>query len=468
MRISQGSTYDSKWIWLRLKYQAARIVLSNSSVPSRGSEIRCIIGRDLIINPEVLGHYCVKTLEPRIYDLVLIAGVVAFADRIVERKTRVCWRRELEVVVPSSDPDFWSQATILRSLTRTLDLLTGDLWSFHFCRSRKKPTVEAQASLPFKGRSSIVIPYSDGLDSFVAAHLAAQGSPRIGIVKVTTGSGPDARGKREQHRVSIPFSRRGSPMRLRESSNRSRGFVFGVMAGIAANLLEAERILIPESGQGSLGPWLSSVGNEAPDVRMHPFFTASLSNFLANVFGRTIDFEHPHIWNTKGETLRELKSSGLEQDWWETKSCPRGRKVCLDGKRVQCGVCASCLLRRQSLLAAALDERKDVYLWSNLSARTLSEAADSGARDTVPNDECQARCGLYELATLGKLLDTESGNRRVADAAAELAFHRNAPEEDIVIKLRSMLIAHREEWRNFVATQKSGSFMNSWLEMLQC
>lgn len=447
---------------------AARIVLSNSSSPSRGSEIRCIIGRDLIVNPEALGNYCVKPLEPHVYDLVLIAGVVAFADRIVERKTRACWRRELEVVVPSSDPDFWSQETILRSLTGTLELLTGDLWSFQFCRSRKKPKVEAQASLPFEGRPSVVIPYSDGLDSFVASRLAAQRSPKMGIIKVTTGSGPDARGKSEQHRVSIPFSRQGSRMRLRESSNRSRGFVFGVMAGIAANLLEAERIVIPESGQGSLGPWLSPVGNEAPDVRMHPFFTASLSKFLANVFGRSLDYEHPHLWNTKGETLRELKNSGFEQDWWNTKSCPRGRKVCMSGKRVQCGVCASCLLRRQSLLAAALDERKDVYLWSNLSAPTLNRAADSGTRDTVPNDECQAKCGLYELATLGNLLDTDSGNRRIADAAAELAFHRNAQEEDIVARLRRMLAAHREEWRNFIASQKSESFLNSWLEILQC
>lgn len=447
---------------------AARVVVSNSSSPSRGSEIRCTVGRDLIIRPEVLGRYCVKPLEPRVYDLVLIAGAVAFADRVVQRNVRVCWRRELEVVVPISDPDFWDQAAVLRNLTETLGLLTGDIWTFCFRRSRKKPDVGPQGCLPFEGRSAVVIPFSDGLDSFAVAHLESKRKPDVGIIKVTTGSGPDARGKSEQNRVSIPFSRRGSGVRLRETSYRSRGFVFGVMAGIAAKLLEANQIIVPESGQGSLGPWLNPVGNEAPDVRMHPFFTASLAKFLECILGRHIKHCHPQIWMTKGQTLRELKRYGLENEWWKTKSCPRGRKVCLNGKRVQCGVCASCLLRRQSVMAAALDSDKELYLWGNLSAPTLRQAADPDARNTGPNDERQAMCGLYELAALGNLLDTDYGGKRIADASAELAAHENAQEVDVVGKLRGLLVAHREEWRNFVAAQKSESFLNSWLEVLQC
>ena len=75
---------------------------------------------------------------------------------------------------------------------------------------------------------------------------------------------------------------------------------------------------------------------------------------------------------------------------------------------------------------------------------------------------------MYELAALGNLLDTESGAKRIADASAELAVHENAREEDAVRKLRRLLIVHREEWRNFTATQKGESFLNSWLEVLQC
>jgi hypothetical protein len=75
---------------------------------------------------------------------------------------------------------------------------------------------------------------------------------------------------------------------------------------------------------------------------------------------------------------------------------------------------------------------------------------------------------VYDLAALGTLLDTDSGGKRIADASAELAAHENAREEDAVRKLPRLLIVHREEWRNFTATQKGESFLNSWLEVLQC
>jgi len=240
------------------------------------------------------------------------------------------------------------------------------------------------------------------------------------------------------------------------------------MAGIAAHLLEADRIIVPESGQGSLGPWLNPVGGEPPDVRTHPFFTASLSRFLQTVLGRLVKYEHPHLWNTKGETLRELKVNRLDGDWWATKSCPRGRKTCLNGKLVQCGVCASCLLRRQSLLAAEFDEGKDRYLWPNLSAPTLREAAAPGGRDAKPNDERQAKCGALDLNALGNMVDTDPGRRRIADASVELANHQNDPQEEVARRLRRLMVAHRDEWRAFIAAQKGDSFLNNCLEMLRC
>src|ERR1035438_4043737 len=112
----------------------ARISVGHSSSPAKG--IRCTLETDLVVDPAVLGKYCFKRLDERTYDLVLIAGAVAFTDRVVPRRTSICWRRELEVSVPTSDPDFWKQPRVVGNLTDTLDLLTGDVWSFHFTASR--------------------------------------------------------------------------------------------------------------------------------------------------------------------------------------------------------------------------------------------------------------------------------------------------------------------------------------------
>lgn len=451
----------------RFEPPAARIVLLAKPAQRIRAAIPCVIGKDLIIEPAALSEYCIKPLEPRIYDFVVIAAAAAFADRVVLRKPRFCWRRELELVVPVSEPDFWNDTRIHAGLTETLDLLTGDVWDFHFCRSPETPAINPQRTLSLGGSSSVVIPFSDGLDSFAAAHLAARKNPEVSIIKVTTGRRSSSVAP-SMHRVWIPFSKRHHGTRLRETSNRSRGFVFGVMAGIAAYLLEAEEIIIPESGQGSLGPWLIPVGNEAPEVRMHPFFTATMAHLLRLILGRYIPHRHPHLWMTKGETLRSLREQALEQGWWTTKSCPRGRKVCLRHKLIQCGVCANCLLRRQSVHAAGLDPRDETYFWQNLAAPTMCGAANPEGRATTPNDELQAMCGFYDLATLASLAGTASGKQRISSAAWELAAHENISVQDAEARLDRLLAAHAKEWHNFISAQPCQSFLRRWLEALQC
>jgi hypothetical protein len=109
-----------------------------------------------------------------------------------------------------------------------------------------------------------------------------------------------------------------------------------------------------------------------------------------------------------------------------------------------------------------------MYLWANLSAPSLCKAASPGARCTVHNDERQAMCGVYDLAALGNLLGSDSGEQRISYASSELASHEGALKEDVARTLRRLLVKHRDEWRNFIAAQKSESFLSKWLEIVQC
>ena len=228
------------------------------------------------------------------------------------------------------------------------------------------------------------MPYSDGLDSFAVSRLIAAQHPNVPLILVTTGKHKNRAVDQSNaglgsmmNRVAIPLklSSKYGTVRFRESSYRSRAFVFGVIAGIAAHHVSATSIYVAESGQGSLGPWLTPVGNEAPDVRMHPSFTARLSSLLNHVFGGTLSHIHPQLWQTKGETLKMLTELGLADGWWLTSSCARDQRyVFQNNKRIQCGVCAGCLLRRQSLLAANLSSEFDRYLWDDLQARSLGQA----------------------------------------------------------------------------------------------
>lgn len=186
---------------------------------------------------------------------------------------------------------------------------------------------------------------------------------------------------------------------------------------------------------------------------------------MISVFGSIT----PDFGGTKGETVAELKSAGLADDWDRTRSCGRdARDVFLDGRRIQCGVCANCLLRRQSLMAAGLSEEGDHYLWPRLTARSLVAAAANGARAATANDEQHAICGVLAMAELAALGQTERARLPPDWAEAELAGSLDEPASAIAPRLRRLLTAHRSEWEAFVRAQGPGSFVARWTEQSLC
>jgi hypothetical protein len=440
----------------------------------------CMLGRDLVIRPKVLSNFCVEVLSPRVEDLTVLAGAVAFADKAVTRRPSQGWGRDLEVVVPVHEPDFWRQPNVGEALVGALDLVTGDCWSFEFSgRAARRKGEGVQAPLRFgSGPAPIVLPYSGGLDSLAARGLLSAREPGTDLLAVKVGrrggGGESPRGGHGAGRwqlVSVPF--RLSDLHVgrcfREPSYRARSFVFGTVAGIAAHLAGAQRIVVPESGQGALGPSLIPVGNEAPYVGTHPRFTRKLATFLRVVLGTTLRFEHPRLWSTKGETLHKSSALGGAEGWARTVSCARNeRNLRLGRGAVHCGVCAACLLRRQSLLAAGLDERRDSYLWPDLAAPTLAEAAVPGARATTQDDEEHAACGALSMTHLADLAGEGAGSRTVAEAAAELADLQGLEVPEAEMRLRRLIRAHHDEWQTFIARLGPGSFLAGWTEGVRC
>lgn len=432
----------------------------------------CRIGRDLRIDLEKLSRFCLVDLDPIEDDLLLLAGAVAFADKSLARRPSIVWRRNLHLVVPVSDPDRWKAPALYRKLIAALDYVTGDCWDISFKRRREFTRVTPQLRLDIPTQNSLVMPFSDGLDSYAVARLVAADHPSTPLILVTTGRHKNRALDRSTiacrpniRRIAIPFtlSSRYWRVRFRESSYRSRAFAFGVVAGIAAHQLRAQQICISESGQGALGPWLSPVGNEAPDVRTHPSFTAKLSEFLSDLFETSITHMHPRLWHTKGETLSELNRRGLAGEWWKTWSCSRDeRHVFLDHKRIQCGICGGCLLRRQSLHAAHMDREADEYLWNDLSATTLRGATKQ--RPTSPNDECQAQCAVLDMHRFGKLSEDP---KRIGIAAEELAPYVGEDTHTVTTRIEQLLRAHADEWEAFRSAVGSESFLNRWLKILQ-
>ena len=81
-------------------------------VLERGAHARrrwtpCRIGHHVEFTTDKLESYCVASWEPVIYDALLVAAAVEFADRTLKRPA-LSWQREFRLVVPVHEPARWS------------------------------------------------------------------------------------------------------------------------------------------------------------------------------------------------------------------------------------------------------------------------------------------------------------------------------------------------------------------------
>jgi 7-cyano-7-deazaguanine synthase in queuosine biosynthesis len=403
--------------------------------------------------------YTFADREPVALDALLVAAAVEYADRTVRRPAQG-WRRSFALQIPVYDAARWQTGEVRGTLIDAVGFLTGDDWSFEFSQRTSPPVAVPSTQFDLSPETRAVIAYSDGMDSRAVAGLLHQ---ELGnrLVKVRLGSGTPKR----RRGLAQPFPFAGVPYELsnigpnRESTARNRGFKFSTIAGVAAYLSGAAEIVIPESGQGAIGPALVGVAHAYPDYRNHPVFARKMERYFLALFERDIRFGFPRLWHTKGQTLREYASLPEGHDWWDTRSCWRGsRWLSIAGEWRQCGVCAACMLRRMSVHAAGLCERNDVYAATDLSAPDLAVAVDPLFRHVGGAFAEYAHAGFLHLDHLADMAE-DVAQPEVRAHAAQLALALGASVDETEIQLRALLEQHKTEWENYMESLGARSFL---------
>lgn len=444
-----------------------KIHAAEPGVRARKGWMRCQIGQNVQFSTAKLETYCIAEWDPVVYDALLVAAAVEFADR-TQRRPSLSWQREIDLIIPVHDPDRWGDRQVSESLLDVLNFLTGDRWKIAFCvRNQEVPALrQGKFSLPTE--LSAVIPFSDGLDSrCVAGILGREMGDKL--IRVRLGS-KTCDGKalscQRQPFTSVPYHVRSGKRAFAESSARSRGFKFALLSGLAAYLAKAGEVIVPESGQGALGPALVTVGQGYEDYRSHPLFTDRVERFLMALLQHRVKFNFPRLWHTKAETLKKFVEECSDRSSWSgTWSCwQQTRQVSVGGKKRQCGICAACLLRRLSVHAAGLAESKQTYVWEDLTAKTFEAGA---AMAFAPKKITRA---LREYAVAGTLhLDQLAGlrkstaNSHMIDLSTfQLGQSLNLAEADIRSRLDRLLLQHEREWKGFVHSLGRASFLANW------
>ena len=415
-----------------------------------------VFKRDFDFSTTGLESYALSAWEDVIFDAMVVAAAVEYADS-VSRRWRSHWARRLSIRIPVHDPDRWGAPAVSNALHDALGFVTGDRWSIQFVRRRCCPGAAPERYLSLPVQTEAVQAYSDGMDSLaVAGILRAKLGDRL--VRVRVGGKRPSGTKRGDAFTAVPY-RVVVKRSNREPTARSRGFKFALIAGIAAYLTGARRVVFPESGQGALGPRLVNVGDSYPDYRNHPLFTRRMEQFLRALLHTDIEYEFPRLWNTKGETLAEFVALGDDGSWRTTKSCWRNNRwSSVNGSWRNCGICAACMLRRVSVYAAGLSEAPDTYVCTDMRAETLERAVDPDFTRMTGAYRDYGIAGVLHMDHLAAMArrDFRPFVARHASLLARPLGHSRHQTQEL---LQQLLDRHAEEWSRYLGSLGAHSFV---------
>lgn len=429
---------------------------------SKGYDSIAEIDAELVFDPSILDTYRYEGWRAVHYDLLVVCAAVEFADRQCARH-RTRWSRQFQITLPALDLATWKRDGVQLVLQDTLRHLTGDTWHLSFVQSEAS-TLSAmrQRVLPFPNKKHFAIAYSDGLDSRCVSGLFDTGDTVV-RVRVTKNRDRVRDGERPFDR--IPFSVRLASSR--ESNVRSRGFKFAAITAIAAHLSGVHRIIVPESGQGALGPVLRPLHNVYADYRNHPTFFRKMECFISVLLGHSVEYQQPRLWYTKGETieafLRRFKRG--QRAVLNTHSCWQQRwNARYNGVLRHCGLCVACLLRRMSMHTVRVIEPANTYLISDLTAARYGDATPRNR--PVRLSRTMIEYGIVGVRHLQQLADMSTlAAKSLRPYVFDISRATHASEECTCRALRRLLQQHKEEWIDFVSAQGRRSFIAKWAKV---
>jgi hypothetical protein len=349
------------------------------------------------IDDQIIANAFEALLPPRLTDLIDVALAAYIADRMARRtpagydKARFGWARRLRLRVGVSDPALW-QGSLHQSLVDTLAYFTEDEWEFDFYA---KPASgwrgAAQATLfPVSIEEPIrAALFSGGLDSLAGlcreiverpfgtiVLFAGRTNSRLGasqsrlldeLEQRLDGRGP------KLMRCVVPFGFKHRQRRAGdkdEITQRTRGFVYAAFGMAAAVLAGARSLAFYENGIGCINlPYTRAQLGTHLTRATHPLGMEKMAGLASAALGDPFHFSLPYFSLTKGELCTSLARVGVPDLVTKTVSCDGVPRV---STKRHCGLCTSCVLRRQSLHAAELaawDDENDYMenVYSDLS-----------------------------------------------------------------------------------------------------
>lgn len=430
------------------------------------------------VGDRVIAHAFATHIPADLADLVDVALAAYLADRLAPRRPpsadryHLHWNRRLHLTLPVRDVRRWRDPLLLSRLRQVLALLTEDAWAFDFVpRPGERRIAEMQGYLlPDRPVPPLSVAlFSGGLDSLAGLchQLAARPadsfvlfaggtSPRVIGAQRSLAAALQARLGRAIVPVVVPFGLRQRGKRQYdgdERTQRTRAFVFQCLGAATALLAGSNNLEIYEHGIGALNlPYTAAQMGTQATRATDPRVLAAMADFVSLAIDRPFAFWLPFLALTKAEVAARVRELGLAHLIRHTFSCD-GFPQRIAG-HPQCGVCTSCLLRRQALHAAGLEgyDDRDAYVHDVLAERVRLPVAK-----LYP-----LRAMLDQVSTLRRALDGPNPWAglshaypqllEVASCLAPLTARADAEQQIVDLYQR-----YCDEWRRFPVQDAGGA-----------
>ena len=343
-------------------------------------------------------------LSPRLVDLLEIASYVFSADCATSRGQKWTdddstepWGRDFSFVIPVRDPSFWCTAEVRDLIEDVLSFLSNDKYFFTFVpleRDRSHQQQYLQFSdledWPFYG-SNRVLMFSGGLDSLAGAVETAAAGDHLVLVSHRPVSTLDSR-----HRKLFSELRKQFPSQLvhipvwinkeetlgRESTQRTRSFLYAALGTVVAQSLGAGGVRFYENGVVSLNlPIADEPLRSRASRTTHPIALQLFTSLCTAVTEREFIVDNPYLFKTKTEVVATLAKHHAAHLIAHTCSC--SHSMFQSKTQRHCGRCSQCIDRRFAITAAGLlahdserDYVSDVFVGPRKDALERAIAVD--------------------------------------------------------------------------------------------
>jgi 7-cyano-7-deazaguanine synthase in queuosine biosynthesis len=335
-------------------------------------------------------------------DLIDLATAIHISDRLSFQDLRH-QQTSIYVVLPVRHPEILNTQLFQEKLQDLLKWSTGSKWIFEF--KNRNASERLQTSLPIATTDCEVALWSGGLDALLGIYDRLKTYPERSFVLFGSGGSTNVYHLQEEvaKKVESIFPNRSTLyrycIRISESNahaknkiTRTRGLVFAMLGAACASLMGQQKLCFYENGIGAINlPYRASAIGLDHTRSVHPLTLLKVSDIISLLLGETFRVWNPFLFSTKAEMCSKLSEDGRRDLLPITKSCdsPHRKKI------PQCGYCSSCLLRRQSLAAANLEDTTP-YLISHGNYQPAADPSISLRNMLVQVDTLQSLLNISD------------------------------------------------------------------------